>query len=140
MKTLSALAAFLICALTTFASDRLTSKPAPAFNPPPPVKAGDEIRTAAGQVRRVGLPGGVSLFVNQNTSARVLANGDLSLTAGEVYADVDGPTPFTIKTPARDIQGRLGKWAVRVDKAGTGVLVTRGSVEVAGVMGKVGAG
>src|SRR5438094_300134 len=57
--------------------ERLTSRARPAA---PPVKAaavGDVIRTEQGQRRRVALPGGSVLFVDQNSEVRLEAANQL---------------------------------------------------------------
>jgi tetratricopeptide (TPR) repeat protein len=117
--------------------ERLTSKPSVKSAPLPTVAIGEEIRTEAGQRRRVSLGANITLFANQNTVAKHTAALEISLSAGEVYVEAQN---FTIKTGQRQVRLGDGKAAVRVDKQGTAVLVTRGEVTIAGLEKPVRAG
>jgi tetratricopeptide (TPR) repeat protein len=83
--------------------------------------------------------------VNQKTSLKVDAERRITLSSGEVYAEVaprserDG-TPFVIKTPVRDVSALGTRLDVRAEPAGTGVAVTQGQVKVSGVDGLLRAG
>jgi tetratricopeptide (TPR) repeat protein len=115
--------------------DRLTSRPRSA---PPKAKAaspGDEIRTARGQRRRVLLPGGAVLYLNENTTVKLAAARRVVLAAGEVFVDAAplgkaGTSPLVVQTPAEEVTGRASRFAVRSTAAGTGLLVTRGVAHV----------
>src|SRR5262245_26646429 len=63
--------------------DRLTSRPRPPAPKATALAVGEEVRTAAGQRRRLALPGGATLYVNAGTTARLEADRRLRLTAGE---------------------------------------------------------
>jgi ferric-dicitrate binding protein FerR (iron transport regulator) len=126
--------------------ERLTSRPR---SPAPPVKTiavGDEIATDSGQRQRLGLPDGSVLYVNANTRAILETPRRLKLTRGEVFLE-DGAQPrpksedvFVIQTPQRTVSSRGAALAVRLGKADTTVLVTRGQATVTGLEGLVRAG
>jgi hypothetical protein len=114
----------------------LTPKPRGTVKLPDKVAVSDTIRTHAGERRRVMLPDGSILYVNQNTSVVLEADRSLRLTSGEVFVEVaprdvrNGPT-FTVKTGQRTVKAMGTKFAVRADDAGrAGVLVTQGKVRL----------
>jgi hypothetical protein len=75
-------------------SERLTSRqraPAPKVES---VAVGDEVHTEAGQRRRVVLPDGSVLYVNQKTTIKVDAPRRLTLTGGEVFTRTTPLTQF----------------------------------------------
>src|SRR5207245_8899768 len=102
-------------------------------------------QTRDGEGRRVLLPDGTVLYMNQKTSLKVDAERRITLSSGEVYAEVaprsepDG-TPFVIKTAARDVAALGTRLDVRAEPAGTGGTVTQGQGTVGGVEGPVGGG
>src|SRR6266478_5703204 len=69
-------------------AQRLTSQPRPKAPAAKTVSVGEEIHTRAGQRRRVMLPDGSILFVNQNTTVTLDTARRLTLAAGEVLLDV----------------------------------------------------
>jgi tetratricopeptide (TPR) repeat protein len=108
---------------------------------PPPaatLAVGASACTAAGERRRLTLPDGSVLYLNENTTVTLAAQRQLTLTAGEVYVEVaprpagaDGAT-FLVSTPNRQVTALGTKFAVTAGPAGTGVLVTQGKVQVSG--------
>ena len=92
---LTALAAFVALALVQAPSggaeagpDRLTSRPRPKTSDVQPIRVGDEVQTGAGQRRRVELPEGVVLYLNQNTRLKVDQARQVSLGTGEVLVQM----------------------------------------------------
>src|SRR5438309_9437161 len=67
---------------------RLTSRPRPAAAPVTALAVGEELRTEAGQRRRVRLPDGSILYVNHDTTLKLNAPRRLALTAGELFVEV----------------------------------------------------
>jgi tetratricopeptide (TPR) repeat protein len=112
---------------------RLTSQPRAATKAPASAVVGDTIETNAGQRRRLALPDGGILFVNENTRIKLDAARRLTLAAGEVYVEGTAVEPLVIKTPKREVRGKQASFAVRAAEQGTGVLVTRGQAHVSGL-------
>jgi ferric-dicitrate binding protein FerR (iron transport regulator) len=122
--------------------------PQPRRDAPPVrrVRVGEEVRTAAKQRLRLGLPDGSVLYVNANTDLRVSGVRRVRLSRGEVFVEV-APRPrghrgatFEIQTAARSITALGTKFAVRAAGDGTGVLVTQGKVKVSDWPGTLVAG
>ncbi len=127
--------------------DRLTPRQRPSVAPPAAVAVGATVRTAAKERRRVTLPDGTLLSLNQGTSVTVDAERRITLTTGEVFVEVaprtatDGtPERFVVTTPRREVIALGTRFAVRAAEAGTGVAVTQGKVRVSGVEGVLSAG
>src|SRR6516164_1236550 len=86
--------------------ERLTSRPRPAVQPATETAVGAEIRTQIGQRRRILLPGGSILYVNQNTTVKLDAARRLTLSAGEVFVEAApqrGQDAFLVLTPKRAV-------------------------------------
>jgi ferric-dicitrate binding protein FerR (iron transport regulator) len=119
------------------AGQGLTPKPRTAVKPPLQVAVNQAIQTRAGERRRVALPDGSILYVNQNTSVMLEADRTLRLSAGEVFVEVaprGAEAPFLVRTSKRDVKALGTKFAVQADDAGrAGVLVTQGKVKVSDV-------
>src|SRR5262249_53553510 len=67
--------------------DHLPARPRP---PLPVVKVaavGDTLQTPAGQRRRVALPDGSVLYVNQNTTVSVQSDRELRVESGEIFLE-----------------------------------------------------
>ena len=131
--------------------------PAPAGEA---VAVGANIKTDAGQRRRVLLPDGSTLYVNANSEVKLDGERHLTLLAGEVFLEVahrencgagnadmsvgdrqvgnlphskpDGAT-FVVHTPQRDVSALGTRFSVRADAEGTGVVVVQGKVQVGGL-------
>lgn len=106
------------------------------------VKVGDVIQTGARERRRVTLPDGSVLFVNQNTLARIETPRRVSVDYGEVYVEavpqnlLEGllRRKFVIKAPDRSVTALGTRFAVKASpETKTEVLVTQGEVEASGV-------
>jgi hypothetical protein len=119
--------------------DHLTPRPRVAPAAPQPAAVGSTLHTGTGECRRVGLADGSVLYLNQDTTVRVAAERQVTLTEGEVFVEVTprertaGDATFVVKTPRRDVAALGTRFAVRAGDAGTGVLVTQGKVKVSGV-------
>jgi tetratricopeptide (TPR) repeat protein len=118
---------------------RLTAKRRPAVPVTPPVAVGSAIATKGGERRRITLPDGSVLYLNQNTAVKLDAERHVTLAAGEVFVEVtpreqagDRAT-FVVQTAKREVFALGTKFAVRADDTGTGVLVTQGKVKVNGI-------
>lgn len=109
---------------------------------PQHVQIGETIRTAKRERRRVILPDGSLLYLNEQTTAAVTTQRTVALHRGEVFvevtpADVSGLGPFVVETPDRSITALGTKFAVSTGDASSGssktdVLVTQGKVRVSG--------
>ncbi|OAI46640.1 hypothetical protein AYO44_11025 [Planctomycetaceae bacterium SCGC AG-212-F19] len=104
-----------------------------------PVAVGEQVKTEAGQRKRLALPDGSILFVNEKTTVKLTADRRLKLDRGDIFIEV-APKPqagaegtFTVETPKRSVSALGTKFAVQADDAGTGVVVTQGKVKVSGV-------
>ena len=119
--------------------DRLTVRPRGRTPTLETLAVGRKIRTSAGQRRRVCLPDGSLLSLNESTAARLDADRRLTLSRGEVFVEVAPRTTgsrrdrFMVRTPQREVIALGTRFAVRAGRAGTGVLVTQGKVEVSGL-------
>src|SRR5262249_25929842 len=101
------------------------------------VPVGEELRTGSGQRRRVVLPDGSVVFLNQQTSATVTAERRLKLSRGEVLVEVAAgkgeKNPFVVETTRREVSAVGTTFAVRANDKGAGVLVAHGRVKVSGL-------
>jgi Tfp pilus assembly protein PilF len=129
---LSAVAAVILIGFTVRgegAPPFLTSRPRPTPKAARPLDVGGEVRTAAGQRRRLALGDGVILYVNENTTLKRTGERGLDVTTGEVFLDAAGRSdaaPLVVQTPRREIKATAGRLDVSVGGDGTGVLVTAG--------------
>jgi tetratricopeptide (TPR) repeat protein len=118
---------------------RLTAKRRPALPVTPPVAVGSAIATKGGERRRITLPDGSVLYLNQNTAVKLDAERHVTLAAGEVFVEVTpheqagNRATFVVQTAKREVSALGTKFAVRTDDTGTGVLVTQGKVKVNGI-------
>jgi ferric-dicitrate binding protein FerR (iron transport regulator) len=117
--------------------DRPTvAAPAPAPVRVPALAPGQMLATRAGERRRVSLPDGSRLSLNQNTTVHYDALRRLTLKTGEIFVEVaplvaaKASSLFTVATPHREIQSSETKFLVRADAEGTGVAVTQGQVRL----------
>jgi Tfp pilus assembly protein PilF len=115
----------------------LTSRPLPSRPKVKFARLGEEITTSAGQRRRLVLPGGSVLYVNQKTTVKLEGEGKVTLADGEIFVEAaaadDDAAPFVVRTPKRRVSGRAARFAVGASAAGTGVVVARGKVAVSGL-------
>src|SRR5262249_2573322 len=82
---------------------------------------GTLLATGAGERRRVVLPDGSTLYLNQNTVVRCEADRKITLKRGEVYVEVS-PRPasstdakFLVQTPRRSVTALGTKFLVKAD-------------------------
>jgi ferric-dicitrate binding protein FerR (iron transport regulator)/tetratricopeptide (TPR) repeat protein len=124
----------------------MTPRPRPEAPAARPLAVGEGVSTRPGERRRVTLADGSVLYLNQSTRVTQTAARRLSLGGGEIYLEVapreQGATgaSFVVETPQRKVSALGTRFAVRAEAAGTGVLVTQGTVRVAGVKAVVQAG
>jgi ferric-dicitrate binding protein FerR (iron transport regulator) len=114
-------------------TDRLIPRPRPADPAVAELKAGAALETRPGERRRVGLPDGSVLYVNESTRIRLDSSRAVKLERGEVFVEVAQRGPddgFVVKTPSRDVKALGTKFEVRADDKETGVVVTQGKVQV----------
>ncbi|MCE9555693.1 MAG: FecR domain-containing protein [Planctomycetes bacterium] len=116
--------------------------------PAPPTAAvthaGQTVKTGPRERRRVALPDGSVVCLNENTTLRTLADRRVALDAGEIYLDVAPRTPgapvatktttpkpegtFVVETPARRLTALGTKFSVTVADKQTDVAVVQGRV------------
>jgi ferric-dicitrate binding protein FerR (iron transport regulator)/tetratricopeptide (TPR) repeat protein len=124
------------------APEWLTARPRPPAANTKSLKVGETARTSA-ERRRLALPDGSVLYLNQNTVVTLEADRRVLLTQGEVFVEVaprpsgevGRPAPsagatFVVKAPGRQATALGTKFAVRADKAGADVVVTQGQVRI----------
>lgn len=122
-----------------FGDRGLTPRVRPAIENPPRIEVGKSVTTRRGQRRRVTLPDGSTLYVNENTFLTVDERRSISLKHGQVYLDVvpqnegSAETGFVVKTSRHAVTALGTKFATEVDGSTTAVLVTQGTVQVGGV-------
>jgi hypothetical protein len=120
----------------------LTPRPRPEAPQVAKLAVGNTLRTKPGERRRVGLPDGSVLYLNQRTEVKLDADRHVTLSAGEVFVEV-APRPsetFVVKTAQREVVALGTKFDVAALAAGTGVTVTQGKVRVSGLGGVLSAG
>jgi len=120
----------------------LTAKPRAESAKPQAMAVGETLATKHGERRRVALADGSILFVNENTSLAQTAVRHLRLDQGEIYLEVAPRTGerFTVKTAEREVVATGTHFHVAVTAAGSGVLVTQGTVKVSDVPKDITAG
>jgi tetratricopeptide (TPR) repeat protein len=104
----------------------------------------DTVKTDPGEKRRVVLPDGSLLYLNQNTIVELPEARHIKLTKGEVFLEAvpakSEAERFVVDTPKRSVTALGTKFAVSTGESGTGVLVTQGKIEVAGLAQKLTSG
>src|SRR5947209_7591681 len=111
----------------------LTSRPRPAAPAATPATVGERIRTGPGQRRRLALPGGAVLYVDQQSEVQLEAPDRLLQRAGAIFVEV-GPgrtSAVEVVTPARVVKPSAASFGVSLEARGTRVVATRGQAEVA---------
>ena len=102
---------------------------------------GESASTKAGEKRRVVLPDGSLVYLNQNTSIELPKDRQVKLLAGEVFIEAIPADAklgkFLVETPKRAVTALGTKFAVSANAKGTGVVVTQGKVEVSGLESKL---
>lgn len=104
-----------------------------------PLAIGETVSTAAGERKRLRLPDGSLLYVNQESQATLTADRTLELASGEVFVEVSpraegsGET-FRVQAGSRTVSALGTKFRVKAKRKGVDVLVTQGKVKVDDVM------
>src|SRR5262249_32402000 len=70
-------------------ADRPASRPRPGAPGVKPAALGEEVQTQVGQRRRLLLPGGAVLYVNQNTTVKLDAARQVTLATGEIFVEAN---------------------------------------------------
>ncbi len=123
--------------------DALTARPKAPAPTPQTLAVGQSVTTKAGDRRRLALPDGSVVYVNQATSVTLDKDRHLTLSGGEVFVEArsmslsEGVGPFVVQAPQREITAVGTKFAVQATPASTSVLVTQGYVLAGGDDGKV---
>ena len=116
---------------------RYVAQPRPQAAPPERLIVGQTIRTAARERRRVLLPDGSILYLNEQSTAALTASRTVALHRGQLFVEVTPASmfsqgPFVVETPDRSVTALGTKFAVSADDKETEVLVTQGKVRVSG--------
>jgi tetratricopeptide (TPR) repeat protein len=145
-----AVAAVFVGGLTAFAlcqaagPDYLASRPLPPHAGVKSLAVGEEVRTAAGERRRLEVASGVSVLLNEKTILKRTGERALELTAGEVFVAAaipgEGVPPLAVQSPRRVLKVTTGRFAVRTAGADSRVLATAGQVQVNGLAAPLTAG
>jgi Ca-activated chloride channel family protein len=124
---------------TELAFERRTPLPLGPASQAEPLAVGQEVRTAARDKRRLRLPDGSLLYLNQNAHARLEADRLLAVVSGEVFLEVAAADrPFRVRTPDGEMSARGTKFAVAAQPGGSRVLVVQGQVAVGEVVLRAG--
>lgn len=105
------------------------------------VQTGDTIRTGPREKRRITLPDGSVLSMNESSQVTVVGPRRLKLVAGEVFVEVipanfapaGQADRFVVETPQRSVTALGTKFVVKAEGQATNVIVTQGKVQVSGV-------
>ena len=113
----------------------------------PRISVGEVIRTKARERRRVNLPDGSVLYVNESATVTVATARRVEVERGEVFVEVvpqfdreNQRELFEVVTPTRTVTALGTKFGVDASGVDTEVLVTQGKVQVSGVKSIVEAG
>ena len=107
------------------------------------VKLGDTLTTGPRQKRRVTLPDGSVLSINEQSQVTVISDRRVNLLAGEVFVEVvpaNNAERFVVETPQRTVTALGTKFVVKAHDRATNVVVTQGKVRVSGVEDAITAG
>ena len=121
----------------------LVARQRPPSATSPILAAGRAVETKAGEKRRLTLEDGSTLLVNQGSKVVVESARAIRVEAGGAFVEVaqkESGERFVVRTPGREVVAMGTKFAVNVDKQGTGVVVTQGKVKVSGVAQELRAG
>jgi ferric-dicitrate binding protein FerR (iron transport regulator)/predicted Zn-dependent protease len=127
-------------------TEGLTPLPRPETPQETPIAIGADLATKAGECRRVTLADGSVLFLNADTQVQYLAEREVWLCRGEVYVEVaprtDGTAKatFLLHAPGREVTALGTRFRVWAASGKSGVAVTQGAVQVAGLASLVQAG
>jgi tetratricopeptide (TPR) repeat protein len=113
----------------------------PVSAEPERVQIGQEIHTKRGERRRVVLPDGSVLYIDDETKLRLDDERRVTLSRGRIFLNVspreesaaDDAATFIVNTPDRQVSALGTRFAVDVDEREDRVLVTQGKVKVEGL-------
>lgn len=112
-----------------------------------PARIGSVISTGVRDRRRVTLPDGSVLFVNEGAEVRIAAARRVEVDRGEIFVEVspqfddaDRRQKFEVVTPARTVTALGTKFGVDVSDDDMSVVVTQGKIRVSDVSDVVQAG
>ncbi|MCH8923317.1 MAG: FecR domain-containing protein [Planctomycetes bacterium] len=119
----------------------ITAADRPEGAAPEKVRIGQEIHTQRGERRRVVLPDGSVLYIDDETKLRLDDERRVTLHVGRIFVNVspreesaaNDAATFIVKTPDRQISALGTRFAVDVDEREDRVLVTQGKVKVDGL-------
>ena len=117
----------------------LFAKTRPDAEIPQRTHVGDRIETGDRERRRVTLPDGSVLYVNENTQVSVTASRRIRVHTGDVFVEVvpkelvASKQPFVVAMPGRRVTALGTRFAVSTGPRKGGVLVTQGKVKVSGL-------
>ena len=117
-------------------SDCLNPRPLPKGPDPIPLQTGQTVTTATGERRRVTLPNGSPVYLNENTAFTFTGNNVAALQTGTAYIelaqniDQPGANTFVVTTPDRYVLADGTKFAVQVEPEGTRLLAVTGDLTV----------
>ncbi len=107
------------------------------------VKPGETLTTGLREKRRVTLPDGSVLSINEQSRVTIVGERRVKLLAGEVFVEVvpfESSERFVVETPHRTVTALGTKFVVKAHDRATNVVVTQGKVRVSGVEEAVSAG
>jgi ferric-dicitrate binding protein FerR (iron transport regulator) len=123
-------------------SERLVARPRPDAPPVAKLSVGETVETKAGERRRLTLPDGTVVYLNENTKLTLKADRHATMSKGTVYLNVAPRTPeedgstFTLDTSAGEVKAFGTKFQVSTDPDGnkgihkhTDIVVTQGHVK-----------
>lgn len=99
------------------------------------LEIGATAATANGEKRRLALPDGSFVYLNQNSSIRLEATRRLVLEQGEIFIEVSPKADdrFVVLAPDKQVVALGTKFAVRAAAGKSSVIVTQGKVKVSGL-------
>ncbi len=116
--------------------EELTPRPRPEIPPTPKLAVGESVETKAGEKRRLALPDGSILYVNEKTKVSLDADRHMALTTGTVYVEASPRNPadagarFTIDADGRRFVALGTKYEVQAGEHGASAVVTQGRVKL----------
>jgi len=119
--------------------DLQTARPLPAAPPVVQAKIGETVVTKTGEKKRLALPDGSTVYLNQQTELTVTSLRQVDLKSGQIFLEAqpadakEGLSPFVVETPQRQVTAVGTKFAVEADAKEVSVVVTQGNVNVDGV-------
>ena len=111
----------------------------------PHANLGETLTTGPREKRRVTLPDGSVLSINEQSTVTIVGPRRIKLLAGELFVEVvpaglsgdGGPNAnhdrFVVETPKREVTALGTKFVVKAEGQATNVIVTQGKVQVSGV-------